>query len=330
MGHMLSHFGWKALLGILVANAAYFILLRGEMARRQQPFALLELKNFLQRRYMRRQELDGAFDEMLDRVGTDLQIVDDCGEECRAIKDRIGARLSDKYMTEIRAAGHDMDVVREAFDQRFDEARMQFLQRAMPGLLPPEQQPAFLDPRWDQRDDPVPAWITLVHVLFMVFTILTAHYSPLFILGLLFFLGFASVTGPYQNRINLKPPMLVGFFLAGLVIHGGLQGWWIAPVLGSLGEIPLMLGATALTAFNDNAAITYLSTLVPGFTDGLKYAVVAGAVTGGGLTVIANAPNPAGQSILRHHFADGVSPAGLLAGALAPTVILFSCFLVFR
>jgi di/tricarboxylate transporter len=124
--------------------------------------------------------------------------------------------------------------------------------------------------------------------------------------------------------------MLVGFFLAGLVIHGGVQGWWIAPILGSLSEVPLMLGATVLTAFNDNAAITYLSTLVPGFTDALKYAVVAGAVTGGGLTIIANAPNPAGVSLLKRYFNNEVSPAGILAGALVPTIIMFLMFVLIR
>ena len=122
--------------------------------------------------------------------------------------------------------------------------------------------------------------------------------------------------------------MLVGFLLGGLVIHGGLQGWWIAPVLGSLGELPLMFSSTVLTAFNDNAAITYLSTLVPGFTDGLKYAVVAGAVTGGGLTVIANAPNPAGQALLKSYFSNGVSPILLLTYALVPTVVMALCFLL--
>jgi Na+/H+ antiporter NhaD/arsenite permease-like protein len=90
-----------------------------------------------------------------------------------------------------------------------------------------------------------------------------------------------------------------------------------------------MLGATILTAFNDNAAITFLSTLVPGFTDSLKYAVVAGAVAGGGLTVIANAPNPAGQSILKKYFENGVSPAGLLKAAIVPTAIVWLVFLVF-
>jgi len=143
------------------------------------------------------------------------------------------------------------------------------------------------------------------------------------------FIGFAKVTAPYQNQIDLKPPMLVGFFLGGLVIHGGLQGWWIAPVLGSLSEIPLMISATVLTAFNDNAAITFLSTLVPGFTDTLKYSVVAGAVAGGGLTVIANAPNPAGQAILKKHFDNGVAPVKLLLSALIPTIIMIGCFLIF-
>ena len=88
-----------------------------------------------------------------------------------------------------------------------------------------------------------------------------------------------------------------------------------------------MVGATVLTAFNDNAAITYLATLVPNFTDSLKYAVVAGAVTGGGLTVIANAPNPAGQSILSRYFEDGVAPLSLALGAFVPTVIVLLCFL---
>ena len=95
-------------------------------------------------------------------------------------------------------------------------------------------------------------------------------------------------------------------------------------------EVPLFFGATILTAVNDNAAITYLASLVPGFSDHLRYAVVAGAVVGGGLTVIANAPNPAGQSILSRFFPDGVSPLGLLLGALAPTVIVGAMFLLFR
>jgi len=168
--------------------------------------------------------------------------------------------------------------------------------------------------------------VTVGHIFFLCFAVIHSHDVPYLIFTLLFFLAFMEVTEDFQSTVNLRPPVLVGFFLAGLVIHGGLQQWWIAPVLSRLGEVPLMLTATLLTAFNDNAAITYLCTLVPSFTDGMKYAAVAGAVAGGGLTVIANAPNPAGQSILNKHFEDGVGALGLLLGALVPTIVAWLCF----
>lgn len=180
---------------------------------------------------------------------------------------------------------------------------------------------------WVQHDWPVPAWITVVHLAFMGWTVAFNHYPVFFIGGFLFFLAFVTTTFHHQEEVTLKPALLVGFFLAGLVIHGGMQQWWIEPVLSSLSELPLMLGATILTAFNDNAAITYLASLVPEFTDTMKYAVVAGAVTGGGLTVIANAPNPAGQSILQRFFDGGVSPLKLAAGAIIPTIILGLAFM---
>jgi hypothetical protein len=175
---------------------------------------------------------------------------------------------------------------------------------------------------------PLPVWVVLVHVLFMAWTVVNAHYPALFLGGFLFFLGFARATAVYQSRIDLRAPLLVGFFLGGLVIHGGLQAWWIAPVLSSLSETPLFFGATMLTAFNDNALITYLSTLVPNLGDELKIAVVEGAVTGGGLTVIANAPNPAGQALLSRFFDGAVAPLGLLSGALLPTLIAVIAFRV--
>lgn len=186
-----------------------------------------------------------------------------------------------------------------------------------------------LPAQWSDRTDRVPVWITVVHLVALAWTVFTAHQPALFIGGFLIFLAFTAATEHHQNPISLKPAILVGFFLGGLVVHGGLQGWWISPVLSSLHEVPLLLIAAVLTAFNDNAAITYLATLVPNFSDIMKHAVVAGAVTGGGLTVIANAPNPAGQSILACYFEDGVSPLKLFLGALVPTVIVAACFLVF-
>ena len=173
---------------------------------------------------------------------------------------------------------------------------------------------------------PIPVWVTLVHVAFMIFTVANAHYPALFIAGFLFFLGFTRATAAYQSELDFKMPLLVGFFLAGLVVHGALQGWWIAPVLTSLSENGVFWGSTILTAFNDNALITYLATLVPNLSDGFKAAVVEGAVTGGGLTVIANAPNPAGQALLGRFFGGSVSPIKLLLAALPATLIAAAMF----
>ena len=200
----------------------------------------------------------------------------------------------------------------------------------------------------EPEPEPAPLWVILVHLGFVAWTVFTLHHPAFFVGGFLFFLAFTMATHHHQYDIQLKSPLLVGFFLAGLVTHGGLQGWWISPVLSSLAEVPLFIGATVLTAFNDNAAITFLASQVPAFSPeilvadnwvsktgaaladarGLEYAVVAGAVTGGGLTVIANAPNPAGQSILNKHFKNGISPIGLLLGALFPTLIMAAMFMV--
>ncbi|RYD40782.1 MAG: hypothetical protein EOP85_13690, partial [Verrucomicrobiaceae bacterium] len=180
-----------------------------------------------------------------------------------------------------------------------------------------------------EQERKVPFFVTLTHLSFMAWTVAFAHYPPMFIGGFLFFLAFSQATSHHQTKINLRGPILVGFFLGGLVVHGGLQGWWLAPIISSLGEWPLFIGSTILTSFNDNAAITFLASQVEGLSAPLKYAVLAGAVTGGGLTVIANAPNPAGQALLSRFFGEGVSPLKLALGALFPTVIVALCMMFF-
>jgi Na+/H+ antiporter NhaD/arsenite permease-like protein len=180
----------------------------------------------------------------------------------------------------------------------------------------------------NESAEKIPPIVVAIHCLFLAWTVFNLHTPPLVIAGFLFFLAFAKGTRQYQDHMVLKSPVLVGFFLAGLVTHGGLQEWWISPLLGSLKEFHLFIGATALTAFNDNAAITYLSSLVADFAanDSLQRAVLSGAVTGGGLTVIANAPNPAGQNILSKYFGGTVSPLYLFFGAAVPTAVVALCF----
>ena len=330
MTHMMAHFGWKATVGMLISNALYFLAFRGELAKLEEKFQVVRLKDEIQRLYLQRSKVDAEFDRAVrDFDGRD-ELRGEVDGAIQRIADSVREKLEKSYIPGLLEKGIDEDVVREAFSRRFEEIKLREIRRLYPGILPDERRGPFIDPDWDNRDDPVPAWVTLVHVLFMAWTIVCAHYPPLFMLGMLFFLGFAEISQSYQNRVDLRPAMLVGFFLAGLVIHGGVQGWWIAPILGSLSEVPLMVAATVLTAFNDNAAITYLATLVPDFSDALKHAVVAGAVVGGGLTIIANAPNPAGVALLKKYFDNGVSPAGLLAGSLVPTIIAFCVFLLAR
>jgi len=328
--HMLTHFGWKAEIGILLSNALYFLWFRKELTRLEEKSLLVRLKDEIQVKNLIRLDMDARFQEFIKAVDNEQGTIAAVDKQIQQVADKVRQRLEERYIPELVDRGIDKELVQQAFAQRFEEIKLRAMRRGLPALLPEDKRGPFNDPDWDNRDDPVPAWITIVHVFFMAWTILNAHHPELFIPGLLFFLGFSQVTKHFQNRVDLKPALLVGFFLGGLVIHGGVQGWWIAPILGNLSEIPLMLGATILTAFNDNAAITFLSTLVPDFAESLKYTVVAGAVAGGGLTIIANAPNPAGVSILKKYFNNEVSPGGILAGALVPTAIVWLIFLLFR
>src|SRR5574343_526492 len=170
--------------------------------------------------------------------------------------------------------------------------------------------------------DAVPVPVVFIHLAFLVAVVLFAHHPAVFMGLFLFFLGYTEAYERYQDRLILREGLLVAFFLAGLVVLGGLQQWWLQRTLVGVEPTVLFFLATGLTAITDNAALTYLASLVQGVTPEFKYAIVAGAVTGGGLTVIANAPNPAGISILKSSFADGsVSPLGLFAAALPPTVV---------
>jgi len=188
------------------------------------------------------------------------------------------------------------------------------------------------------RRETIPGWVTAVHLLLMVWTVamLAGHRPVLMTGGFLVFLAFTVATPQWQDPVRLRGPLLVGFFLAGLVVLGGLQGWWISPVIMRLNEGALLAVSTFLTSFNDNAAITYLAAQVPALAapgplaEALRHAVVAGALAGGGLTVIANAPNPAGQSILAPHFEAGVSPWRLAGWALLPTGVAVACFVTLR
>lgn len=175
-----------------------------------------------------------------------------------------------------------------------------------------------------------PAAVRFIHLLFLAAVVAFAHHPVIFLGIFLFFLGYTQAYAQYQNPLILKEGLLVGFFLAGLVVLGGMQQWWLQPIVSELAPRALFFGALGLTAIADNAALTYLGSLIEGMSAQAKYMLVAGAVVGGGLTVIANAPNPAGVALLRGGFNDGtIGIAGLLVGAILPTCVAAAIFFLF-
>lgn len=179
------------------------------------------------------------------------------------------------------------------------------------------------------EEDRVPLAVVVVHLLLLAGVVLFAHHPVIFLGLFLMFLGFTQAYDKHQSPLILKEALLVGFFLAGLVVLGGMQQWWLQPIVESLEPLALFVGAVGLTAITDNAALTYLGSLIEGISDESKYMLVAGAVAGGGLTVIANAPNPAGVALLKRGFADEtVGAGGLLLGALGPTLVAIAAFML--
>lgn len=182
------------------------------------------------------------------------------------------------------------------------------------------------DKKQDAKGPAIPLGVTVLHLAFLVAVVLTAHYQSVFMGIFLFFLGLTTVTRKYQEHLRLRESLLVAFFLGGIIVFGAYQKWWLEPLLSSMSDALLFKGATLLTAITDNAALTYLGSQVPSLTPESRYALVAGAIAGGGLTVIANAPNPAGFSILNHKFPGGnVNPLKLFAAAILPTLVAVGC-----
>jgi hypothetical protein len=175
-----------------------------------------------------------------------------------------------------------------------------------------------------------PLTVAAIHLGFLAAVIALAHHPVLFLGLFLLFLGFTQAYPRYQDPLILKEGLMVGYFLAGLVVLGGMQQWWLQPLVSGLGPTALFYGALGLTAITDNAALTYLGSLISGLSAHEKYMLMAGAVTGGGLTVIANAPNPAGAALLRRGFNDeSIGALGLFLGASIPTAVAAILFLAF-
>ncbi|MBL0691652.1 MAG: DUF1646 family protein [SAR324 cluster bacterium] len=177
-------------------------------------------------------------------------------------------------------------------------------------------------------EERIPIWIIIVHYMLILWSVINVHHPILFFGGYLLLLGFMMATKPYQKTLDVRSPLLIGLFLAGLIIHGGLQAWWIVPVLSHIDSNAIFWGSLALSTVNDNAGVTFLSSLIPNIPEITKQAVIAGALSAGGLTILANAPNPTAFSILNKNFDNGINHFWLFLAALPPTIIAVLFFLL--
>jgi Na+/H+ antiporter NhaD/arsenite permease-like protein len=168
----------------------------------------------------------------------------------------------------------------------------------------------------------IPPFLILTHLAFLIGVVVYSHHPAIFLGLFMFFVGISQAYPNFQDKLIIREALFVAFFLSGLVVLGGQQQWWLKHVLLNMNVDTVFFTAIALTAFTDNAALTYLGSMVEGLSDGFKYALVAGAVAGGGLTVIANAPNLGGVALLRGYFKNQrVHPLGLFLAATPPTAI---------
>lgn len=181
------------------------------------------------------------------------------------------------------------------------------------------------------RKSSVPTYVVLGNLMFLVGLVACAESAIGLIFVFLGYLGFYFWSRSFQFDFKIKQGASVAFFLFGLVLLGGLQKSWLEPLLSKLDQGSLFLGVTGLTAIADNALLTYLGSQLTNVTESFKYLLLTAALTGGGLTVIANAPNPVGISILEENFIpNGVQPFWLLIHAILPTLVCAVIFWFFR
>ncbi len=179
----------------------------------------------------------------------------------------------------------------------------------------------------ERPSTPVPVSTILINLAFLALMIACLHQPKIMIAGFILFLDYFLLTRKHQGTPQTRSAILVGFFLASLIILTDKQEWWLKPFLYRLEDFALYGSATLLTAITDNAALTALATHAPNLTARAKELIVSGAVVGGGLTLIANAPNPAGYAILKNHFEEeGLKAAKLFLYAFLPTLIAGAIF----
>lgn len=176
-------------------------------------------------------------------------------------------------------------------------------------------------------DERVPIWLICLHVLFVA-AIMSVRSVPLLMIGILIlYLGLHQFTIFYQNSIRVTKVCCVGLFYAGLLILGGLQEWWMLVIMHRMSDFGYMFTSYILSMFLDNVLVNYLVHNLSVATDCFLYLVIAGCMSAGGVTILANAPNIVGYLIIKPFFPTSpVSLGRLFVFALGPSLIALMTF----
>ena len=84
-----------------------------------------------------------------DRLGFSVEFENRAGK----MKEDIGRVIFERYQENFDSDKVPEELVKEAFEQRFEEIRRRRMRKTIPGLMPEHERPVIFDPEWDDRDD---------------------------------------------------------------------------------------------------------------------------------------------------------------------------------
>lgn len=177
----------------------------------------------------------------------------------------------------------------------------------------------------------IPIWIICVHIA-MAFAAMRFRSAPVLMGGVcIFYVFFHRLTVFYQNKIDFWKVCCLGVFFIGMSFVGGLQEWWILKLVKNSSDFGYMWAAYILSIFLDNVLVNLMMHDLPVVTDCYLYLVVAGCMSAGGLTLIANTPNIVSFATLRPFFQKpSFSFWKLFLASLFPSVLALMLFWLLR
>ena len=122
--HMFTQFGWKATLGILIANCFYYVVYRRTLGELAETFELRRLKEDIRKKYLCRNEMVAYVDTIGLKVRSELQFEKRIEEQITEVTSRIREELDPLYLEKVAEKGVDQELAHMAFEKRIDELKL--------------------------------------------------------------------------------------------------------------------------------------------------------------------------------------------------------------